>query len=343
MFKGPIKVLVIIAKEDLRKHMLDIISRSPIVKMEPTMAVTFNEGANLATQDKFGVALVDLDLPDCAGLDALVRLREKAPRLPITILTNSLDESAMAKARQLGAQNHAIIGHFDEVSLPSFLLCAMERQTADEMNKTLKVVNSILRHDVLNNLTVIGGSLEIFKMKRDEKFLNSAINAVDRSVDLIKKMKEVENVISPKEMKKIDLRMVLEELVKKYSGSTTRFFLSGEGSVLADDALPSVFDNIIINALLHSNTDEVRIDITDRISEGICEVRIADKGIGIPDEIKAKIWQEGFKYGKSGQSGLGLFIVRKVVERYGGSVNVVDNIPKGTIFIVRLHRWEENK
>ncbi|MDD1770091.1 MAG: ATP-binding protein, partial [Methanomassiliicoccales archaeon] len=72
-------------------------------------------------------------------------------------------------------------------------------------------------------------------------------------------------------------------------------------------------------------------------AEGEQEVRIADEGIGIPDDVKPKIWQEGYKHGKGGQSGLGLYIVKKVMERYGGTATVEDNKPKGTVFVLKFH------
>ncbi len=55
-----------------------------------------------------------------------------------------------------------------------------------------------------------------------------------------------------------------------------------------------------------------------------------------PTEIKSKIFEEGVKYGSSSGSGLGLYIVKRLVERYNGRVWVEDNKPTGTVFVVRL-------
>jgi signal transduction histidine kinase len=335
MSRGIIKVLLIVANRDRRDRILDILSRSPRVRFESAHASKLEEGASKASLSMFDCVLMDLDLPDCAGLDALGRFKERVPRVPITILTDGGDQVRMEKSVQMGAQNHAIMWHFDEVTLPGIIEWAIDKRNMEEMNKTLKVVNSILRHDILNNLTVIGGSLEIYRMKKDEKFLASATNAVDRSVDIIKKMREVESVISPKEMKMMNLRATVDEVTRKFIGQKMRFEVRGEGYVLADDALGSVFENIINNAINHSSSDVMAISIAPQ-NDGFCEVRIADQGVGIPNEVKPKIWQEGYKYGKSGQSGLGLFIVKKVVERYGGTITVEDNKPKGTAFLMRL-------
>ncbi|MCK4256700.1 HAMP domain-containing histidine kinase, partial [candidate division WOR-3 bacterium] len=46
--------------------------------------------------------------------------------------------------------------------------------------------------------------------------------------------------------------------------------------------------------------------------------------------------EESFRYGETGGSGLGLFIVKKTLERYGGSISVEGNKPSGTVFILNL-------
>jgi signal transduction histidine kinase len=255
--------------------------------------------------------------------------------MAMIVLADNIDEETMDQASSKGAQNFLVLGHYDDFSLSKVVLCSIEKKNMEEMNKTLKVVNSILRHDILNNFTVISGSLEIFKMKRDEKFLASAMNGVERSIDLIKKMKEVEKVISPNEMKKMDVRGLIDDIVNKYPRDKIHFTVEGSGIAFADDALISVFENIINNAIIHSGTDIVNVSIRPVPSDpDLVEIRFADHGVGIPTEIKAKIFQEGFRYGKSGQSGLGLYIVKKVLERYGATISVEDNKPKGSVFVI---------
>jgi len=103
---------------------------------------------------------------------------------------------------------------------------------------------------------------------------------------------------------------------------------------MADDSLSSVIDNIIRNAVNHGKAD--RITITTGKERDMCEVRIADNGTGIPDEIKGKVFEEGFVYGDTGHTGLGLHIVEKAMENYGGYAYVEDNEPKGAVFALRF-------
>ncbi len=291
----------------------------------------------LAMAEDSAASVVFIDVAgSLAYADEIRMIREKLPRTPIIALCDNKDRKGMRERLTKGA--HAVLawGHFDEVCVAGALAEAVARRDLEDVNKTLKVVNSILRHDVMNNLTVIGGGLEIYKLKKDEKFLNSSINAVERSVDLIKKMKEVESVVSPKELKPVRVREVADPVIHRYSSKGVKFEIEGDATVVADDALTSVFDNLLNNALVHAGTQVVRIHVQAG-AEGEQEVRVADEGVGIPDDVKPKIWQEGYKHGKGGQSGLGLYIVKKVMERYGGTATVEDNQPKGTVFVLKFH------
>ncbi len=54
------------------------------------------------------------------------------------------------------------------------------------------------------------------------------------------------------------------------------------------------------------------------------------------------VFERSFKLGKTAGTGLGLYIVKKTIERYGGEITLKDNYPKGTIFEIRLKNKEEN-
>ncbi|MDD1743482.1 MAG: PAS domain S-box protein [Methanomassiliicoccales archaeon] len=201
-----------------------------------------------------------------------------------------------------------------------------------QLNEVLRLINGILRHDTLNELTVLNGSLEMYKRTQSEKFLIGATRAVNRSMEMIKRMKELEKIaLSGGPLKTIDLAKVAEGVCKGYM---IDFKVEGSCDVLADDAIGSAIDNIVRNATIHGKAD--RIDIQIERQEGKCFMRIADNGIGIPDDLKEKVFQEGFSHGVNGGTGLGLYLVSKAVERYGGEVWVEDSIPHGATFVISL-------
>ena len=214
-----------------------------------------------------------------------------------------------------------------------------ERKRAEEElevhREHLKLINQILRHDILNDLTAVKSALRLYESSNDEEFLKEASRYVDRGAGTIKRMRELESIISShKDLEFYDVKDVIKKVIENYQ--SIKFTIEGKGQVLANGAIDSVIDNIISNAVIHGKTD--RIDITIDKQKDLCEVRIADYGIGLPDEMKDEIFEEDFKYGETGRTGLGLHIVKKAMENYGGSVYIEDNTPQGAVFVLRLKR-----
>lgn len=198
----------------------------------------------------------------------------------------------------------------------------------------LELINKILRHDLINNFTAIRSALDLYRDSKEPELLENADQQIDRSVDLIRQMRELESFISRhRDLKPVDIEGMVRKIIPSYP--SIEFHTAGTGfQVMADEFLESVLDNIIGNAVKHSGTD--RIDITGMDLKGAYELHIADHGSGIPDPIKAKIFEEGFSHGTEGGTGLGLHIVKKAMETYGGDVYVENNEPQGTVFILRF-------
>jgi PAS domain S-box-containing protein len=201
-----------------------------------------------------------------------------------------------------------------------------------ELNEMLRLINGILRHDTLNELTVLSGSLEMYQMTKQDKFLASANKSVARSVDLIRGMKELESfAMAGGALRPYSLRDVAERVFRNYA---IEHSVNGDASVMADEALASIIDNIIRNAITHGKANIISVDICDE--NGGCMLTIADNGTGIPDDVKRRIFDEGFSHGPTAGSGLGLYLVKKAMGRYGGTVLAEDNAPQGTVFVMRF-------
>jgi len=213
-----------------------------------------------------------------------------------------------------------------------------------ELNEILKLLNKILRHDILNDLTVVGGNIDMYLQYGKEKVdvdqtMKEAAEAIKRDIKFIGQMRELEGAVSSgKKLEPIKVQEVVQKVAEKFKNM--RINIEGEATVLADQALESVMTNLVRNANVHGQTD--RVDVKIVVEGKIVRVVVVDDGKGIPDEIKSKLFVEGFKYGETGHSGLGLYIVKKTIERYGGSVVVEDNRPKGTMFVLRIPKakWD---
>lgn len=210
-------------------------------------------------------------------------------------------------------------------------------RSQENLTEMLRIINKILRHDISNDLTVISMSLEIFKENNDPEYLAMAHKALNRSFNRIREMGKLEDVIANKlELKPYDLYDVITKVSQNHP---IEIHMKDNCIVMADEGLYSVVDNIIKNAVDHGHATEIEITVNTKNDE-VCSMRIADNGTGIPDEIIQYIFKEGFRYGKTGHTGLGLYIARVIMNRYG-SIAVEKNEPSGVAFTLNFKRSQK--
>ncbi|MEI6378348.1 MAG: sensor histidine kinase [Candidatus Falkowbacteria bacterium] len=203
-----------------------------------------------------------------------------------------------------------------------------------DLNGVLKLLNQILRHDILNDLTVVKVYLDVLNTDSVVVAKKDQVAAiVQRSINLVDEMRNLESAVSiGQALMAIDVKGVVE-MIKKET-SDINITLKGQAWVLADQALKSVITNLVRNAKLHGLADQAVITI--KTIGRIVEIRVADNGQGIPNEIKPQLFAEGFKYGATGHTGIGLYICKKTVDRYGGKIWIENNQPKGAVFVMQL-------
>ena len=100
--------------------------------------------------------------------------------------------------------------------------------------------------------------------------------------------------------------------------------------------LDSFFRNILTNAIQHNDAETPEVSVSATGTDDSVEVRIADNGPGIPDERKSDVFGRGEKGLESAGTGIGTYLVEKLVTRYGGDVWIEDNDPRGAVFVVKL-------
>jgi signal transduction histidine kinase len=103
--------------------------------------------------------------------------------------------------------------------------------------------------------------------------------------------------------------------------------------------LNQVFMNILNNAIQAMPSDKTDAEITIYTEESDKEVsiRIKDNGVGIPEEIKNRIWEPFFTTKDVGVgTGLGMSITYGIVEKHGGKIELASEVGKGTEFVISL-------
>ncbi len=147
----------------------------------------------------------------------------------------------------------------------------------------------------------------------------------------------------------VDVPAVLAEVEREYAGMPGKILkldLNGHERcpVRANELLYDVFANLVSNAINHTGDGtEIAVVLEMKGAEGsrYCRVSVEDDGPGIPDDLKDRIFNRMLKgTTRAKGTGLGLYLVRSLVESYGGRVWVEDRVPgdhrKGAKFVVML-------
>ncbi|SEW25219.1 PAS domain S-box protein [Halobacterium jilantaiense] len=242
-----------------------------------------------------------------------------------------------------GRDETAVLGYARDITD----LKTYERQLETQRDN-LNILNQIVRHDIRNSLNIVVGYAEFLEDHVDDdgvEYLEPVVNAAREAIDITTSAREVTELLLQAEtdLSRTNLQRVLQHRIDDVQSSDRSVLVTTDGSlsdtpVLADDMLGSVFRNLLQNAILHNDADVPEIRLSTTEFEDCVRVSIADNGGGIPDDRKDVIFDEGARGIDSDGTGLGLYLVRTLVNRYDGAVWVEDNENGGATFVVELPR-----
>lgn len=181
-----------------------------------------------------------------------------------------------------------------------------------ESEEELRFLFRILRHDLMNALTAATGYLDVGGADALEKVKSQ----LERCFKIIQTIKSLEY----SEPKKYRISDVIE-LIRRFHD--VEVVMKGDAEVLADDGIYVIFENLIGNAVKHGKATKVFVDVK---VNGEVEIYFWDNGSGFPDD--AKDWIFDVKKSR----GLGLLIVKRLVEKYGGSIEFLG----GSKFLIKI-------
>lgn len=217
----------------------------------------------------------------------------------------------------------------------------------------------LMGHDISNMHQIIMGQLELAQEiletdckldAVDKTLIDTSLETLDRSAKLIDNVRNLQK-LSHGEFREevIDLDGLLSNIIREFDvivpNESIKLESNGLHYVKANKLLHDVFTNLIGNAIKHSNENNLDITIKlDRVNEkgkSLYRVSIEDTGPGISDDMKEKVFNR-LQRGKTDARGmgLGLYLVKTLVESFGGFVKVEDRVEgdytKGAKFIVYL-------
>lgn len=198
----------------------------------------------------------------------------------------------------------------------------------------LELITKILRHDLINNFSAIRSAVRLYKRTGNESMLEAIMGKTEAGVMLIQQMRELESLLSSdKKLEKHSTSKIFLEVKEHFPELDIE--VSGESKILVDSGIFSLFQNLINNSVVHGEADKIEIKI--KIDGVFCEISLQDNGKGIPSEHREHIFQLNYSTKNRDHSGLGLYIVTQLIERYEGTIKLGKSV-SGTLIKMRLPR-----
>ncbi|NIM90054.1 MAG: GHKL domain-containing protein [Candidatus Aminicenantes bacterium] len=228
-----------------------------------------------------------------------------------------------------------------------------EKEKLDELNRLKTEFISSVSHELRTPMSSIRGLAEILqagkikdKTKREEilNLVASESGRLSRFLHNILDFGKIEHQVKTYDFKKTKIQPIIKEVVK-----FTQYRLESEGFRLRtrlikkplflkidEDAVKQALTNLLDNAIKYSSdTREIMIELLERKKE--MEIQVQDKGIGIPPEAQEKIFEGFYRHPEARDSnpkgvGLGLKIVKHIMEAHQGQVRVKSQPNEGSTF-----------
>jgi signal transduction histidine kinase len=277
-------------------------------------------------------------------------LRRTHPALPVILFSG--DHAVVAEARAGRSYRSRAAGFAGIIGKP-FAIDELVAgvKAAVEGSRQIDEVGMIV-HELRQPLTVIRGQTELaLRVLADDAeggrvALRHVVAEVGRMDDLIDELLERERVSAAGFSLNVTLLDLAEALVhavaRHENGSAGRISLkrpSGAIPVYGDAVrIAQIVDNLLSNASKYSATD-ASIDVTLTTDGVTAEVRVSDRGVGVPEGERALLFTPFFRTSKVRGirgTGLGLHISRKLAEHHGGRLWLEASSRAGSVFALAL-------
>jgi signal transduction histidine kinase len=224
-----------------------------------------------------------------------------------------------------------------------------------------KLYKDLFAHDINNILQNITTSSEILsfqldnreKLSETEELIELIRGQVKRGIKLVTNIQKLSQLDENKtSTKKIELFKYLSDAIdfidKSFQNKEVKITVNSASDkefVNANDLLLDIFENLFVNSIKYNENLVVKIlvKISTVQKTGIkyIKIEIIDNGVGVPDDRKKRVFQRGYKNRDiSSGMGLGLSLVKNIVESYEGQLMVEDRVKgdysKGSNFIILI-------
>ena len=281
----------------------------------------------------------DIDVLKIFAPEAAIALQNALAYLEIQEFSRTLEKKVIERTRELKQSQES------------------ELAKAKELLKLKDEFVFIATHDLKTPVTAINGFMELIKETKQEfsEENKESLKAIQESSDRLKQLTNDLLQVARSDsgtievsVVKVDLVDLIQKSIQQVTPAATEKNITinhnldqNNKFVMADEArLHEVVENLLSNAVKY-NKPAGRVDVTSTAQNGEIKVDVADTGYGIPKEAQEKVFEKFFRARQKGTegvagTGLGLFVVRMLVEKMGGRITFESVEAKGTTFTFYL-------
>ncbi len=348
----------------LRNFRVDYPFMDEAFDFEVLEAATGEIGIEIVESSKPDILLLDNKLPGIQGIEVLEYIKKRQLVIIVVMITSYASLELAVKATSDGAYDF-IPKPFTPQELKSSIENITKRVFLKKMTNKLQDTGkqirftflSVLSHELKAPLNAIEGYLKMIRERQQGPRLEDYDVMIDRSLDRIRGMRHlildlldltrVESGKAKRNITEIDLQQIARtamDTMRPYAiQRDVKLTLNCSGPVTINgdaEEIEIVFNNLISNAIKY-NKDGGSVDVTMAPNGPCIEVSVVDTGIGMSASDIEKIFDDFVRI-KSEKtkhiagSGLGLSIVKKLIDNYDGKIEVTSTPDQGSKFIIRL-------
>ncbi|AEE87876.1 two-component regulator [Francisella tularensis subsp. novicida GA99-3548] len=217
----------------------------------------------------------------------------------------------------------------------------------EELLVDIKSVSNNIAHDLKTPLTRLKNKLEDLEQTNPNKDSSDALAECNQLLDIFNSLLRLNRLEHGRESltkKRLDIKNIIDDAIELYEPIFEQKNIQLQTNILAKklnldkNLIFQSIINILDNCYKYSK-DNTEISINTKIQNSKYIIEIADQGIGINNENTDKIFERFFREEKSRSqtgNGLGLALVKKIIQLHDGDIIAQNNKPQGLKMIISL-------
>jgi len=258
----------------------------------------------------------------------------------------------------------AVIGFFGIILL--FIINILytkflQQQKEQQINRSKNELMSLVSHQLRTPLSAVNWYTESLlgeplssSQKEYLKNIQESNNRMVTMVSAILTISQVELGNASFQADSVNMHELVDQTLLGFQFSlerkkiTVQKNITTPASIITDAQYTRlILDNLVANAIKYSPEQSIVV-ITVSEDTKNCTIAVADQGIGIPSEDREKIFTKLFRAhnvleNDTDGMGLGLYMIKTIIDRFGGTISFTNNKPAGTIFTVTIPLAQKNK